>query len=96
MCKSGWILCLLWDCSPIDKKYFEVQFYTENDTDKHPGNMSRGVETIKFFLNCISLLVGRLDKKQFENAVCESGLQTSNFLLSLVGSLALLSPIRIL
>ncbi|KAJ8638025.1 hypothetical protein MRB53_012292 [Persea americana] len=68
----------------VDQYISAIQFYTENDTDKHPGNMSHGMETIKFFLNCISLLVGRLDKKQFENAVCESGLQTSNFLLSLL------------
>lgn len=64
-----------------------MQFYTENDTDENLGKMSSRMETIKFFLHCISLLVGRLDNKQLENAVSESGLQASNFLLSLVGNL---------
>lgn len=72
---------------PYWQKVFGVQFYTENDTDENLGKMSSRMETIKFFLNCISLLVGRLDNKQLENAVSESGLQASNFLLSLVGNL---------
>ncbi|KAF8403828.1 hypothetical protein HHK36_011934 [Tetracentron sinense] len=57
-------------------------FYMDDYTDKYSGNKDSGIETRKFFLNCLSLLLGRLDSKQFEIAMSEYGLQISNLLLS--------------
>ncbi|OUZ99900.1 hypothetical protein BVC80_9069g4 [Macleaya cordata] len=54
-----------------------IQFYTMDYTDEHSGNKDGGIETRKFFLSCISLLLGRLDSKQFGFAMSEQGLQLS-------------------
>ncbi|XP_077253695.1 ARM repeat superfamily protein isoform X2 [Tasmannia lanceolata] len=59
-----------------------IQFYSKDNIDEHPGKKNGGVETKKFFLNCISLLWGRLDNKQLEIAMSESGQQISDLLLS--------------
>lgn len=42
------------------------------------------LETVNFFLNCLMLLLGRLDSQQFENAIAESGPQVSETLISQV------------
>ncbi|XP_028099621.1 uncharacterized protein LOC114299145 isoform X2 [Camellia sinensis] len=57
-------------------------FYADNYTEEHTENKESGVETIKFFLNCLSLLLGRFDGKQFENAMSEDGLRISRVLIS--------------
>ncbi|KAI3891549.1 hypothetical protein MKX03_033096 [Papaver bracteatum] len=59
-----------------------IQFYTMDYSDDQSGNKDGGNDTIKFFLSCISLLLGRLDNKQFEIAMSEQGLPLSQNLLS--------------
>ncbi|KAI3992440.1 hypothetical protein MKX01_022531 [Papaver californicum] len=59
-----------------------IQFYTKDYSDDQSGNKDGGIDTIKFFLSCISLILGRLNSKQFEIAMSEQGLQLSRNLLS--------------
>ncbi|KAI3911793.1 hypothetical protein MKW92_045211 [Papaver armeniacum] len=68
----------------IKKHYTLVpeQFYTMDYSDDQSGNKDGGNDTMKFFLSCISLLLGRLDNKQFEIAMSEQGLPLSQNLLS--------------
>ncbi|GFP89684.1 hypothetical protein PHJA_001112200 [Phtheirospermum japonicum] len=60
-----------------------IQFYADKETEE-PNNNSRDSksETIKFFLNCLLLLLGRLDNQQFGNAIEEFGPQISQVLMS--------------
>ncbi|CAL5352111.1 unnamed protein product [Camellia sinensis] len=66
----------------VDQYLSGIQFYADNYTEEHTENKESGVETIKFFLNCLSLLLGRFDDKQFENAMSEDGLRISRVLTS--------------
>ncbi|GMP97328.1 hypothetical protein CsSME_00045624 [Camellia sinensis var. sinensis] len=66
----------------VDQYLSGIQFYADNYTEEHAENKESGVETIKFFLNCLSLLLGHLDGKQFENAMSEDGLRISRVLIS--------------
>ncbi|GMP97065.1 hypothetical protein CsSME_00045462 [Camellia sinensis var. sinensis] len=66
----------------VDQYLSGIQFYAGNYTEEHTENKESGVETIKFFLNCLSLLLGRFDGKQFENAMSEDGLRISRVLIS--------------
>ncbi|KAJ4980188.1 hypothetical protein NE237_010968 [Protea cynaroides] len=59
-----------------------IQFYMDEYTEEPLKNKDGGVETRKFFLNCISLLLGRLNSKRFEIAMSEYRLQISHLLLS--------------
>lgn len=60
-----------------------IQFYTENCTEKRTENGdTTGIETRKFFLNCLSLLLGRFDQQQFDRIMLEYGIEISNALLS--------------
>ncbi|KAF7148592.1 hypothetical protein RHSIM_Rhsim03G0016500 [Rhododendron simsii] len=59
-----------------------MQFYAENHTEEYTENKDSGIETIKFFLNCLSLLLGHLDGKRFENILSEDGLRISRVLIS--------------
>lgn len=61
-----------------------MQFYAENHTEEYTENKDSGIETIKFFLNCLSLLLGHLDGKRFENTLSEDGLRISRVLISQV------------
>ena len=67
-----------------------MQFYADNYTEEHTENKESGVETMKFFLNCLSLLLGHLDGKQFENAMSEDGLRISRVLISQVAIVQIL------
>lgn len=58
-----------------------MQFYSNNQTQEHSENKDGGIETRKFFLNCLCLLLGRLDNKKFESIVSEYGTQITNVLL---------------
>jgi len=54
--------------------------------DNHTGggyidNNDGGLETRKFFLNCLCLLLGRLDIKRFESTVSEFGMNISRILV---------------
>ncbi|XP_052172708.1 uncharacterized protein LOC127788461 isoform X2 [Diospyros lotus] len=64
----------------VDQYLSGIQFYAEY-TKEHAENIDNGIETIKFFLNCLSLLLGHFDGKQFENAISEYGLQISRVLI---------------
>ncbi|KAI3977342.1 hypothetical protein MKX01_000255 [Papaver californicum] len=59
-----------------------IQFYTMDYSDDQSRNKDGGIDTIKFFVSCISLILGRLNNKQFEIAMSEQSLQLSRNLLS--------------
>lgn len=61
-----------------------LQFYADNQAEEPNMGKSSKSETINFFLNCLLLLLGRLDNQQFENAITESGSQISQVLMSQV------------
>ncbi|KAI8562184.1 hypothetical protein RHMOL_Rhmol03G0015000 [Rhododendron molle] len=69
----------VWDSGPNKPR---MQFYAENHTEENTENKDSGIETIKFFLNCLSLLLGHLDGKRFENTLSEDGLRISRVLIS--------------
>ncbi|XP_010257323.1 PREDICTED: uncharacterized protein LOC104597470 isoform X2 [Nelumbo nucifera] len=59
-----------------------IQFYMDDYTAEHSANKNSGIGTNIFFLTCISLLLGRLDNKQFEIAISEYGSHISCVVLS--------------
>ncbi|XP_038720849.1 uncharacterized protein LOC120013189 isoform X2 [Tripterygium wilfordii] len=59
-----------------------IQHCTHNRAEQHGGNKDVGVETRKFFLNCLCLLLGRFESKKFESIMAEFGMQISQVLLS--------------
>ncbi|KAF7819009.1 armadillo/beta-catenin-like repeat protein [Senna tora] len=65
----------------LDQYLSGIQYYMDNHTcglaDKKDGE----VETRKFFLNCLCLLLGRLDNKRFESTVLECGIDISRVLV---------------
>lgn len=61
-----------------------MQFYADNHAEESSSNKDSGVEIIKFFLNCLSLLLGRLDDKKFRTAMTDFGSQISQVLMSQV------------
>lgn len=65
-----------------------MQLYADNYAEGHPENKDGGAETIKFFLNCLCLLLGRFDCKKFETIVSEYGMRISHALLPQVVILA--------
>lgn len=58
-----------------------MQFYSNNHTSEHSESKDGGIATRKFFLNCLSLLLGRLDNKKFESMMSEYGMQITSVLL---------------
>ncbi|XP_020211045.1 uncharacterized protein LOC109795896 isoform X1 [Cajanus cajan] len=59
-----------------------IQYYMDNHTGSgYTDNNDGGLETRKFFLNCLCLLLGRLDSKRFESTVSEFGMKISRILL---------------
>ncbi|KAK9986731.1 hypothetical protein SO802_031682 [Lithocarpus litseifolius] len=58
-----------------------IQYYTDSHTGGHSDSKDGGVETRKFFINCLCLLLGRLDSKKFESTIVEYGMQISRELL---------------
>lgn len=61
-----------------------MQFYADNYAEESPKNKESGRETIKFFLNCLALLLGRLHGMQFETTIEEHGSQLSQAIISQV------------
>lgn len=57
-----------------------MQYYMDNRTSRH-DKVDGEVETRKFFLNCLCLLLGRLDDKRFESTVLERGIDISRVLV---------------
>ncbi|KAA8517047.1 hypothetical protein F0562_017135 [Nyssa sinensis] len=66
----------------LDQYLSGIQFYADNNTEERTENKDSGIETIKFFLNCLSLLLGRFDGKRFESAMSEYRLQIYRVLTS--------------
>ncbi|XP_031251733.1 uncharacterized protein LOC116109645 isoform X2 [Pistacia vera] len=66
----------------LDQYLSGIQYYTDNHSERHMDGKDGGVETRKFFLNCICLLLGRLDSKKFEVIIVEYGTQMSHVLIS--------------
>uniref|UniRef100_A0A5B6YZ29 Uncharacterized protein n=1 Tax=Davidia involucrata TaxID=16924 RepID=A0A5B6YZ29_DAVIN len=66
----------------LDQFLSGIQFYADNYTEEHTENKDSGIETIKFFLNCLSLLLGRFDGKRFESTMSEYGLEIARVLIS--------------
>lgn len=58
-----------------------MQYYMDNHTGGQTDDKDGGVETRKFFLNCLCLLLGRLDSKKFEATTVEYGTRISDILL---------------
>ncbi|XP_057999878.1 uncharacterized protein LOC110663402 isoform X2 [Hevea brasiliensis] len=70
-------------CNELLDQYISgIQYYTDNHPEGHTENKDAGMETRKFFLNCLCLLLGRLDRKKFESTMSEYGMQISRILLS--------------
>ncbi|XP_008442244.1 uncharacterized protein LOC103486160 isoform X1 [Cucumis melo] len=57
-----------------------IQYYSGHHTEETIGN-KKARETMIFFLNCLCLLLGRLDSKKIESTVSEYGTQISQVLL---------------
>ncbi|KAL8489605.1 hypothetical protein ACS0TY_025004 [Phlomoides rotata] len=66
----------------LDQYLSGIQFYGDNQSEEPNMGKSSKSETINFFLNCLLLLLGRLDNQLFENAITESGSQITQVLIS--------------
>ncbi|XP_068472724.1 uncharacterized protein [Phaseolus vulgaris] len=66
----------------LDQYMSGIQYYMDNHTGGgYTDNNDGGLETRKFFLNCLCLLLGRLDIKRFESTVSEFGMNISRILV---------------
>lgn len=66
----------------LDQYMSGIQYYMDNHTGGgYTDNSDGGLETRKFFLNCLCLLLGRLDNKRFESTVSDSGMNISRILV---------------
>ncbi|KAG8371928.1 hypothetical protein BUALT_Bualt12G0013800 [Buddleja alternifolia] len=59
-----------------------IQFYTDNQAEEPNMNKNSRAETINFFLNCLMLLLGRLNNEQFGSVITEFGSQISQVVMS--------------
>ncbi|XP_051138926.1 uncharacterized protein LOC127256780 isoform X2 [Andrographis paniculata] len=59
-----------------------IQFYADNKFGEPNTSEGDKLETINFFLNCLLLLLGKLDNKMFGDAIEEFGSKISQILLS--------------
>ncbi|KAK7285567.1 hypothetical protein RJT34_20343 [Clitoria ternatea] len=65
----------------LDQYLSGIQYYMENHAGGYTDKNDGGSETRKFFLNCLCLLLGRLDRKRFESTVSEFGMNISRILV---------------
>ncbi|KAA3465203.1 ARM repeat superfamily protein [Gossypium australe] len=68
----------------LDQYLSGIQYYTNNHVEGHAESKDGGIETRKFFVNCLCLLLGRFDGKQLECVLLDYGKQISHMLLSQV------------
>lgn len=66
----------------IEQYLSGIEFYSEDNLQDHVKNGDSCVETKKFFLNCLALLLGRLDYKRLESTTSLYGQRISRILLS--------------
>ncbi|KAI3472180.1 hypothetical protein Pfo_029668 [Paulownia fortunei] len=66
----------------LDQYLSGIQFYADNQVEEPSMSKNSKSETVIFFLNCLLLLLGRLDNQQFGNAITEFGSQISQVLMS--------------
>ncbi|CAH9105580.1 unnamed protein product [Cuscuta epithymum] len=66
----------------LDQYLSGIQFFAETRSKEPSGNKESGTDTLKFFINCLCLLLGRLVGTQFETAILEYGSQISQALIS--------------
>ncbi|KAL0339636.1 UNVERIFIED_CONTAM: hypothetical protein Sradi_4480400 [Sesamum radiatum] len=66
----------------LDQYFSGIQFYADNQSEEPNMSKDSKSDTINFFLNCLLLLLGRLDNQQFGNAITEFGSQISQVLMS--------------
>nr|XP_029117568.1 uncharacterized protein LOC105034833 isoform X4 [Elaeis guineensis] len=64
------------------ERLVRTKYYTQNENDNDAGKSYGSIETRKFFLNCLCLLLGHLDGKQLEVVITEHGPQLLNLLFS--------------
>ncbi|XP_004493519.1 uncharacterized protein [Cicer arietinum] len=65
----------------LDQYLSGIQYYMDNHASGSADNKDGGLETMKFFLNCLCLLLGRLDGKRFESTMSEIGMKISRILV---------------
>ncbi|KAL6536051.1 hypothetical protein OROHE_012895 [Orobanche hederae] len=66
----------------LDQYLSGIKFYADSQDEEPDTGKSSKLETVNFFLNCLMLLLGRLDSQQFENTIAESWTQISEILIS--------------
>ncbi|XP_052490934.1 uncharacterized protein LOC105786238 isoform X2 [Gossypium raimondii] len=66
----------------LDQYLSGIQYYSNNYVEGHAESKDGGIETRKFFINCLCLLLGRFDGKQLECVLLDYGKQISHVLLS--------------
>lgn len=66
----------------LDEYLSGIKFYADNHSHERAADKDSAIETIKFFFNCLSLLLGRLHEKQLETALAENGSLLSEVLIS--------------
>lgn len=59
-----------------------IQFYAGDRVEEPSASGDSRTETMNFFLNCLLLMLGRLDNQQFGNAVEEFGSRITQVLMS--------------
>lgn len=58
-----------------------MQYYVDSHSSGLADKKDSEVETGRFFLNCLCLLLGRLDSKKFDITVLECGMDISRILI---------------